>query len=76
MGAVGPTQFFVFLNGRLRTFNKTTGTADGVINVDPDVFFASVLTTPGANEVVFTSDPNVRYDRTRAAGSSPSLTCL
>ena len=46
MGAVGPTQFFVFLNGRLRTFNKTTGAADTVINADPDVFFASVLTTP------------------------------
>jgi hypothetical protein len=63
MGAVGPSQYFVFVNGRLRTFNKATGVADGVINADPDVFFSSVLTTPGANEVVFTSDPNVRYDR-------------
>ena len=63
MGAVGPTQFLVFVNGRIRTFNKSTGVADGVTNVDADVFFASVLTTPGANEVVFTSDPNVRYDR-------------
>ena len=62
-GAVGPTQFFVFLNGRLRTFNKTTGVADGVINVDSDVFFASVMTPPGAGEVTFTSDPNVRFDR-------------
>jgi hypothetical protein len=64
MGAVGPTQFVVFVNGRVRTFNKTTGTADGVINVDSDVFFASVLTPapppPGLN---FTSDPNVRFDR-------------
>jgi hypothetical protein len=25
MGAVGPTQFVVFVNGRVRTFNKTTG---------------------------------------------------
>src|SRR5689334_4334681 len=39
MGAVGPTQVVVFLNGRLRTFNKTTGIADGVINADSDVFF-------------------------------------
>ncbi|HVG18249.1 MAG TPA: hypothetical protein VNI02_04290, partial [Blastocatellia bacterium] len=62
-GAVGPTQFFVFLNGRMRTFNKTTGVADGVINADPDVFFASVLTPPAAGEIVFTSDPNVRFDR-------------
>ena len=63
MGAVGPSQFFVFINGRMRTFNKTTGVADGVINVDPDVFFSSVMTPPVAGEVVFTSDPNVRYDR-------------
>jgi hypothetical protein len=63
MGAVGPTQFFVFLNGRMRTFNKTTGVADGVVNVDSDVFFASVMTPPGAGEVSFTSDPQVRFDR-------------
>ena len=63
MGAVGPTQFFVFLNGRMRTFNKTTGVADGVINADPDVFFATVITPPGAGEVAFTSDPQVRFDR-------------
>jgi hypothetical protein len=62
-GAVGPTQFFVVLNGRMRTFNKTTGVADGAINVDPDVFFSSVLTPPSSGEVVFTSDPNVRFDR-------------
>ena len=64
MGAVGPTQFFLFVNGRLRTFNKTTGVADGVVNVDPDVFFSSVM-TPVSPPVVlnFTSDPQVRYDR-------------
>lgn len=63
MGAIGPSQFFVFLNGRMRTFNESTGVADGVINADSDVFFASVTTPPLAGEVVFTSDPNVRYDR-------------
>jgi hypothetical protein len=63
VGAVGPTQFFVFLNGRLRTFNKTTGVADGVVNADSDVFFNSVMTPAGAGEVSFTSDPQVRYDR-------------
>ena len=64
MGTVGPTQFVVFVNGRIRTFNKTTGVADGVINADPDVFFSSVM-TPVAPPVVltFTSDPQVRYDR-------------
>jgi hypothetical protein len=61
--AVGPTQVFVFLNGRLRTFNKTTGVADGFVNADSDVFFASVTTPPLAGEVVITTDPNVRFDR-------------
>jgi hypothetical protein len=63
MGDVGPTQYVVFLNGRIRTFNKTTGVADGVIDADPDAFFSFVTTPPGAGEFTFTSDPNVRYDR-------------
>jgi hypothetical protein len=62
-GAVGPTQFFVATNGRLRTFNKTTGVADGVLNSSTNVFFNSVTTPPTAGEVVFTATPNVRYDR-------------
>ncbi len=64
MGTVGPTQFFVFVNGRLRTFNKATGAADGVLNADPDVFFSSVMTPVGGSILLnFTSDPQVRYDR-------------
>lgn len=64
MGAVGPSQFFLFLNGRVRTFNKTTGVADGVLNVDSDVFFASVMTPlTGGVTLNFTSDPQIRYDR-------------
>ncbi|HEX8475552.1 MAG TPA: lamin tail domain-containing protein [Pyrinomonadaceae bacterium] len=64
MGAIGPSQFVLFINGRLRTFNKTTGAADGVVNVDPDVFFASVMTpAPAPLNINFTSDPQVRYDR-------------
>jgi hypothetical protein len=59
MGAVGPTQYVVFLNGRLRTFNKTTGLVDGVINIDPKTFFASVISQPSS----FTTDPQVRFDR-------------
>src|SRR6266478_9339074 len=39
MGAAGPAQFIVAVNGRVRSFNKTTGVADGVIDVDTDVFF-------------------------------------
>lgn len=60
MGAVGPTQFIVAVNGRIRSFNKTTGAADAALDVSTDVFFASVL-TPVAG--TFTSDPRIRYDR-------------
>jgi hypothetical protein len=63
MGAVGKTQFTVFVNGRLRTFVKSTGLADGVLDINPDVFFASVITPPDEGEFSFTSDPQVRYDR-------------
>lgn len=61
MGSVGPTQFITAVNGRIRSFNKTTGAADGVLNVSPDVFFTSVMTPPVASN--FTSDPRIRYDR-------------
>jgi hypothetical protein len=57
MGAVGPTQYIVAVNGRIVTFNKTTGVGDGVLNADMDVFF-----TPVRNGS-FTSDPRIRYDR-------------
>ena len=64
MGAVGPTQYIVAVNGRIRSFNKTTGVADGVMNVVPDVFFTTVMTPPvGSN---FTSDPRIRYDKISA----------
>ena len=58
MGVVGPTQYVAFCNGRLKSFNKVTGVADGVLNINPDVFFSSVM-TPGG----FSSDPRIRYDR-------------
>src|SRR4051795_2002959 len=63
MGTAGPTQFITFVNGRIRSFTKA-GIADGVLNANPDVFFAPVM-TPVAGAVVlnFTSDPQVRYDR-------------
>ncbi len=63
MGAVGPTQFLVFVNGRIRSFTKA-GTADGVLDLDPDLFFAPVMTAVAPPIVLnFTSDPQVRYDR-------------
>jgi hypothetical protein len=61
MGAVGPTQFVVAVNGRIRTFNKDTGVADGALNASMDMFFNSVMTPPTSSN--FTSDPHIRYDR-------------
>ena len=63
MGTAGPTQFVVFVNGRMRSFTKA-GVADNVLNANPDVFFASVETPVGGSVVqTFTSDPQIRYDR-------------
>ena len=63
MGTAGPTQFVTFVNGRIRSFTKA-GVADGVLNANPDVFFASVRTPVGGSVVLdFTSDPQARYDR-------------
>ncbi len=61
MGAAGPAQYIVAVNGRIRSFNKSSGLADGVMNADTDVFFGSVMTPPATNN--FTSDPRIRYDR-------------
>ena len=58
MGAVGPTQFIVAVNGCFRSYNKTTGLADGFLDADPDAFWASVM-TPSSS----TTDPRIRYDR-------------
>jgi hypothetical protein len=60
MGTIGPTQFIVAVNGKIKSFNKTTGVADGVLNLSPDLFFASVISGL-AN--TFTTDPRIRYDR-------------
>ena len=56
MGDVGPSQFLVCVNGRIRTFTKA-GVADGALDASTDVFFAPAT---GGNG---TSDPRVRYDR-------------
>lgn len=60
MGAVGPSQFIVAINRRFRSYSKTTGVADGALDVNPDSFFSSVM-TPAPNN--FTSDPHIRFDR-------------
>ncbi len=57
MGAVGPTQFIVAVNGRIVSFDKSTGIADGVMNATTNTFFNSVRN--GSS----TSDPRIRYDR-------------
>jgi hypothetical protein len=56
-GAIGPTQYVIAVNGRLVSYNKTTGVADGVLNATTDVFFSNVRN--GSS----TSDPQIRYDR-------------
>ncbi len=57
MGVVGPKQFIALINGLLRSFDKTTGLADGVLDINPDQFFLPVNTNPDA------FDPRIRYDR-------------
>ena len=56
-GAVGPTQYICAVNGRIISFNKTTGVADGVLNATTNAFFSTVRNASG------TSDPMIRYDR-------------
>ena len=57
MGAVGPAQFIVAVNNAIITYDKSTGAADGVLNVSPGTFFSSVSSTANV------SDPRIRYDR-------------
>lgn len=59
-GEIGPSQYIVHVNGRLVSYSKTTGVADGVLNTTPDNFFASVMSS---NSGTFTSDPRIKYDR-------------
>jgi hypothetical protein len=57
MGAIGPSQFLVALNGRIHVFSKAG--AQGSLNATLDTFFSSVL-SPAAGS--HTTDPRVRYD--------------
>jgi len=57
MGDVGPSQYIVFVNGRIASYSKATGLADGVLDVTPDAFFSTV--SAGSP----TRNPRIRYDR-------------
>ena len=65
MGAAGPSQFIVVVNGRIRTFDKLSGTQDGILDVTTDIFFKSVLTPLGGpvTSNAGASKPSIRYDR-------------
>ncbi len=58
MGAVGPTQILVVVNGRIKVFDKagTLGGLDSTLNN----FFSSVISSTLNN---FAFDPSARYDR-------------
>ena len=43
MGDVGPTQYLVGVNGRIRSIAKATGLADGVLDATLDAFFVSTF---------------------------------
>jgi hypothetical protein len=58
-GDVGPSQFVVTLNTRFRSYDKS-GVADAALDLTPDTFFSSEMTSASCN---FTSDPHIRYDR-------------
>lgn len=57
MGVVGPTQFILAANGRIRSFDKKTGCADQILDISTTEFF-SPISLGG-----FTSDSRIRYDR-------------
>jgi hypothetical protein len=54
-GAVGPSQFLVAVNGRIRVLSKTGTT--GALDDDLSDFFSSVISADS-----FATDPRVRYD--------------
>ncbi len=58
MGAVGPTQVLVDVNGRLRVFDKSGNQNPGDLDVSDSTFWDSQLPTG-----VEPTDPGVEYDR-------------
>ena len=75
MGAVGPSQVLVIINGRIKVFSKTG--VLGALNTTTDTFFNSVRFGSSV------SDPQVRYDRlsgrwflSMITVSAPNRVCL
>lgn len=58
MGVVGPTQFILGANGRVRSFDKKSGKMDLAIDISTNLFFTPV------SRGSLTSDSRIRYDRT------------
>jgi hypothetical protein len=56
-GDVGPTQYLLAANGRIRSYAKATGAPDGALNATTDLFFSTV------RDGAATTAPRVRYDR-------------
>jgi hypothetical protein len=67
MGAAGPSQCVMAINGMLRVFTKASGVPEqpfGTTDPDLNTFFAGVMTPPlNAGDVNYTTFPRVRYDR-------------
>lgn len=63
MGDVGPTQYILDINFRIRTFNKATGFFDGVLDVTLEQFFGAGVALSPDPEGRLVSDPRIRYDR-------------
>jgi hypothetical protein len=61
MGAIGPSQYMSVLNSGVRTFNKTTGLPDGVLNIWLGGFFQPLMAGVPPGSVPF--DPTVKFDR-------------
>lgn len=59
MGAIGPNQFLVVINGLVRTFNKKTGAMDGILNIDLSQFYSFII-NPSQQEAF---DSHVRFDK-------------
>ncbi|MFO1311861.1 MAG: Ig domain-containing protein [Burkholderiales bacterium] len=63
MGAIGPSQYIVVINGRIRTFDRK-GLPDPTLDADTDTFFAPAMTPLGGPIADnFTYFPRIRYDR-------------
>lgn len=56
MGAVGPSQYILIINGILRSFNKSTGKQDNVLDTSLNNFFNSVRNNFSVG------DSRIRYD--------------